>query len=289
MDLNSALDILYLKKTNLTLKQIKKSYYKLALRYHPDKNNSIDSEEKFISINQAYNYLLEYYSNANPDDKQNTNDANYNNVHNISYDELINKFFSFITGLQISYLKKINEIDIKNVIKIYDYLEKYSYLLSSDNEFINNIKIVIKNRIDKTKNIIIIEPDIDNLLNNDIYKLNYNNETYYIPLWHNEIEYTDQNNNLLTVKITPKLKNHIFIEDDNSIHVNITENVHNLINNKIYKIIIGKKTFEIDIKNLYIRNFQTICLKKKGCSKINYKDYYNIDEITDIFIHLSLF
>jgi DnaJ-class molecular chaperone len=203
MDLNSALDILYLKKTNLTLKQIKKSYYKLALQYHPDKNKSIDANQKF--------------------------------------------------------------------------------------KFINNIKIIIKNRIDETKNIIIIEPDIDNLLNNEIYKLNYNNETYYIPLWHNEIEYTDQDNNLLIVKVTPKLQKHIFIEDDNSIHVNITEKVNNLINHKIYKVIIGKKTLELDITHLYIKNFQTICLKNKGCSKINYKDYYNIDEITDIFIHLTLY
>lgn len=284
MDLQKAHNILELNKDNLTLKQIKKSYYKLALLYHPDKNSSKESEDKFKSINEAYNYLLNYYSNTNNDICLDNNTDN-----NISYNDLINNFLSLITGMQITYLKKINEMDIKHVIKIYDYLERYSYLFSFNNEFINNIKTVIKNRIDENKNIIIIEPDIDNLLNNDIYKLNYNTETYYIPLWHNELEYKDNNNNILIVKLIPKLDNNIYIEDDNSIHVNINEKISNLINNNIYKINIGKKVFEIEVKNLYIRNKQIICLKNKGCSKINYKDYYNIDEITDIYIHLTLY
>ena len=285
MDLTEAHNLLELKQENLTLKQIKKSYYKLALQYHPDKNNSPNSEEKFKLLNEAYNYLLSYYSNTN-----NSCFTDGNIDTNISYNDLINKFFSLITGIQFTYLKKINEMDIKNVIKIYDYLERYSYLLSFNNEFINNIKTVVKNRIDEHKNIIIIEPDIDNLLNNDIYKLEYNNETYYIPLWHNELEYKDKDkdNNFLTVKLIPKLMNNIYIEDDNSIHININEKISNLINHNIYKINIGKKVFEINVKKLSIINKQIICLKNKGCSKINYKDYYNIDELADIFIHLTL-
>jgi hypothetical protein len=285
MDLTEAHNLLELKQENLTLKQIKKSYYKLALQYHPDKNHSANSEEKFKSLNKAYNYLLSYYSNTN-----NSCFTDGNIDTNISYNDLINKFFSLITGIQFTYLKKINEMDIKNVIKIYDYLERYSYLLAFNNEFINNIKTVVKNRIDEHKNIIIIEPDIDNLLNNDIYKLDYNNETYYVPLWHNEIEYKDKEkeNNFLTVKLIPKLMNNIYIEDDNSIHININEKISNLINHNIYKINIGKKVFEINVKKLSIINKQIICLKNKGCSKINYKDYYNIDELSDIFIHLNL-
>jgi DnaJ-class molecular chaperone len=34
--------------------EIKKSYRKLALQYHPDKNKSPDAHERFIEINEAY-------------------------------------------------------------------------------------------------------------------------------------------------------------------------------------------------------------------------------------------
>lgn len=39
--------------------QIKKSYRKLALKYHPDKNESEDAKEKFQEISYAYKYLTE--------------------------------------------------------------------------------------------------------------------------------------------------------------------------------------------------------------------------------------
>ncbi|XP_069105692.1 uncharacterized protein [Argopecten irradians] len=39
--------------------EIKKAYKKLALRYHPDKNDSTDAKEKFQEISYAYKYLTE--------------------------------------------------------------------------------------------------------------------------------------------------------------------------------------------------------------------------------------
>ena len=37
--------------------QIKQAYRKLALKYHPDRNPSKDSEEKFKEISEAYEVL----------------------------------------------------------------------------------------------------------------------------------------------------------------------------------------------------------------------------------------
>lgn len=53
-------------KTNSTKEEIKSAYKKLALKYHPDKNNSEDSREKFNEISNAYEILY----------NKNTNDEN---------------------------------------------------------------------------------------------------------------------------------------------------------------------------------------------------------------------
>lgn len=42
---------------NASLDEIKKAYRRLALLYHPDKNNSVDAKEKFQQISEAYQIL----------------------------------------------------------------------------------------------------------------------------------------------------------------------------------------------------------------------------------------
>ena len=39
---------------------IRKAYRKKAMEYHPDRNNSPDSQEMFIRINEAYEYLISH-------------------------------------------------------------------------------------------------------------------------------------------------------------------------------------------------------------------------------------
>ena len=52
-DLNSQLGI----PSNASDKEIKVSYRKLALQYHPDKNKDSTAEEMFKSISLAYSVL----------------------------------------------------------------------------------------------------------------------------------------------------------------------------------------------------------------------------------------
>ena len=84
---------------------VKKTYRKLALKYHPDKNNSEDAKNQFTKISQAYNNII-----------------NKPKVNEINKEELFNKLFSnmqmcevsniFITPLpaQTTYISKTIEI-----------------------------------------------------------------------------------------------------------------------------------------------------------------------------------
>ncbi len=47
-------------KPGATVQEIKKAYRIKALQYHPDRNQSPDSSEKFVRISEAYQYLLTY-------------------------------------------------------------------------------------------------------------------------------------------------------------------------------------------------------------------------------------
>jgi DnaJ-class molecular chaperone len=95
-------DILGIKKT-ATQAEIKQSFRKLALRYHPDKNkNSEESKKKFMQIVEAYEVLSDeisrktydcnpyYKSYGSIQKRQWTPSADFDNIY--SYEEIKRKY-----------------------------------------------------------------------------------------------------------------------------------------------------------------------------------------------------
>jgi curved DNA-binding protein len=74
-------DILNINK-NASQDDIKKAYYKLALKYHPDKNKDKDAEEKFKEISNAYEILSDDNKKKSYDNN-NLNINTFGNAHDI--------------------------------------------------------------------------------------------------------------------------------------------------------------------------------------------------------------
>lgn len=75
---------------NSTQEEIRKSYKKLAVKYHPDKNHGDKSaEEKFKKITQAYNLLSDPVKRREYD----LFGENGSNMNHKSYDEVFQEFF----------------------------------------------------------------------------------------------------------------------------------------------------------------------------------------------------
>jgi len=124
-------DILQINK-NASKEEIKKSYKKLALQYHPDKNKDEDAIDKFKEIAEAYDTL-------NDDEKRKNYDMFGNNDEQFSgdpfsaFNDIFNQHMSSFMNMNMNYEKEINISDILS------NLAGFSNSYSSSNFDIPNI------------------------------------------------------------------------------------------------------------------------------------------------------
>ena len=223
---------------NITHNELKKHYHIQCLINHPDKNiNNTEATVIFQNINYAYNILKELVdANANDFDAKdfdandfdandfnaNEFDANNYNYYILNFIDFIIKYYSNNTNtidLDINNIKHYANSQIQTILAnlldnfsiiiledLYIFLLKYKKECTSENDtnaishnIITIIKTLLQEKLSKY-NIYILTPNIANLLNSDIYKLEVNNDIIYIPLWHNELNFE---NNI--IKIDPLL------------------------------------------------------------------------------------
>jgi DnaJ-class molecular chaperone len=306
MNYKKAIKILEIDGT-FDYKILKSRYYIKALRYHPDKNDAPNAEEKFKEISEAYNYLNKYINSKNKESyhesRENFSNDDFDNS-NYDYKNILYKFILSLNGdftlneNDIEYFNNIfdNE-NIKYLLTILKLLPKnklhsiYNYLINihliKESIIIKEIeKILEENSKPDIK--YIINPSIDNLLNHEVFKIKIENEHYFIPLWHNEIIYETSNNTLI-FECIPKIDNHIFIDDDNNIFINDNVELHSLLEKEDYEISIGNTKYNINMEDIKIKKNQIITIKNKGISNIDYENIYNIENKSNIYINLTLY
>ena len=268
-------------------KDLKHNYYLKALKYHPDKNNNIEAKHQFQEILDAYNYL----NNSKKVFKENDND--YFNILekfiNVILDKNIdiNKFLSILNNkyTEIS-VELLVQLPKNMLLKFHKFVDQYRDILHINKSITNKLEELIK---EYTKNdiTIILNPSLENLVNDEIYKISIKDETYYIPLWHHELVY-ELSSNFLIVKCEPNLENYINLDQYNNMYVNLSSSIQNIINNTSITINILNHKYIIPVNELYIKKYQRYTIKNKGISLIDINNIYNVVNRANIFIDIHL-
>lgn len=308
MDYKQAFKILEIdvSKTNyndITIELVKKKYHKLALQNHPDKNgNTPESNEKFKQINEAYDYLKNEIKNINPvelNEENNETSSLYYDILQLfmkgildgKYNDLfLNIVQDIVIGCKKISLKLFDDLDKENSINIYIFLSKYKNILHLSQDTLDEIREIVIQKYDNVE-IYKLNPNINDLLNNNVYKLYVNDELFLVPLWYNEL-YFDSSENEIIVLCDPELPENIKIDDDNNIYVekliNLKTDIPNLIlNNSCITVMIGDKSFDILVSELYMKREQYYRIKNQGLTKVN-EDIYNVSEKADIIIKIIM-
>lgn len=268
--------------------QLKKAYHRSSLKYHPDKNSG-QTTKKFQEIRASYDFLCVFLEVQQETPIDNT----YNSIFKEYLTSMLNidstntnLFDNIINGCKNLSLKAFEGINKQTSINIYGYLKQYADILNITDDVLESIRIIIKEKLQNDE-LIIIKSTINNCINAEIYVLEHNDDMFYVPLWHEELTF-DLSYGSLEIKCIPELPDHISLDNNNNLHINICTSIVGLLDKDTLDVNVGEKVFKIPIKKLNIQKHQTYIFSKQGVPIINIKNIYNDKILGDIIVHIEL-
>lgn len=306
--------------TKLDHEYIKKKYRKLALKWHPDKNNEEYAKDKFQKISEAYDYLSNELTNGLGETSNTSNPfvSSFDSKESKIYAELLSNFISSLfcetkkgsynellmsilkeisleyEAITITYLRnKFQVLDKQKAIELYQLLYRYKDILYITNETLELVSTIIKDRY-KNDRVFILKPNLKDIIEHNIYKLYVDEELYLVPLWHNELYFDAKDGSEIIVICQPQLPTNITIDENNNIHVQSdikidSELAYLIKHTKFVSIEVGEKWFSIPLNNLYLKEEQSYKFKGQGIANILENDIYNVSSKADIIVKIILF
>ena len=330
MNFITACHLLDIDSTNKNWRSILKKQYKVkALKHHPDRNKEGKyNDDQFKEISSAYQYLENYNDLTSIYENPRTylghliilcehqatlilqelDCENFVKIYNIikKYKQFLqfsSTFYDFMEKRNIywfsqGHLKKrhLSELDDDELIYNEDSLSSTKkYRTYYDAEW--DLTYHCEKEKDIVKDIsysqtMLIKPLLDDVMTENVYKCIFKDEHYLIPLWHHELVYENDNEELI-VKILPKLpSSNYWIDEDNNLHQKVEYTLYELwdcvIADKCMEIFFGKKRLLFYPNRLKLQTEQTWEWKNQGISTINSTNIYDISIKADIILHIHI-
>ena len=308
-----------------SLRELNKRYRILALRLHPDKNRDTpEATLAFQELNAAYQLLL----SSAPENDADANDASGQDAPNATY---INIFMSFINSLfraanksaahkstahnlnsddhnhhavlellyriihdyaSASVTAALDALDPSVLFQLYETLEQYNACMGMDAHIFKEITNMLREKMQKN-NIIVLHPSLKDVLQNNISVLQHANQTFYVPLWHSELHYRVDSDKQLIVKCMPVLPDHMSIDVNNELHIDVRADIKELLGQSsgVLRIpLYDDACVEVKMADLRIMPRQTVVLQNNahGISLICATDIYEVKNRAPICVHVTL-
>jgi hypothetical protein len=310
---------------DFSLEELNKRFRILALRLHPDKNgNTPEATAAFQELNAAYRLLLpgandrtNKYSGADADADADAN-ADIETYSNIFMNFMKSLFRSErnprqddadgVNPILLDLLHRIvhdyasgsvnaalDSLDPSVLFQLYDTLEQYNAAVSMDARVFEEITRTLREKMRKN-NIIILRPSLKDVLQNNISVLQYEGQTFYVPMWHSELHYrVDDSGKQLIVKCVPVLPDHMSIDVNNELHIDVRADIKELLTRSsggVLRIPLYEDAcVELRVSDLRIVSRQTVVLRDstiRGISLICANDIYDVKKQAPICVHVHL-
>ena len=314
MSVSDALKILGLSEYDinaLTPAVVVRQYRRMALKFHPDKNdNSDESHTAFHQLTDAYDIVRTVVTLSDEDDSIDTADTPPTGYFDIlsqfvksvmtvstepdaTYDHsniLRKKIIEIVSDYQHISVSMFENIDRETSVSIYQFLCAYQDTLYVSADVLDRIRIVIQSKFEDLR-IYTITPTLDDMLLDKVFKLNVDGHTYLVPLWHKEVYFDDKTrpNQEILVLCEPQVDDLVCrLDENNNIHIagEIVFSLDLLDKDGWSDIAVPGSTKTVRVLNrcLMLVPTQIVRVVGNGVLRIHEKDMYNNIDRGDILV-----
>lgn len=298
------------------------------MKYHPDKCKLYNANELFREVQTAYEYLKEYsnpepryngsyemdneydgYSSCDDDDEYESL-TDYKKligvylsqfIRNIWCDEKDENLSHKLAKLVITKIlglceqkatEYVRRLDGKTLSKIYDILIKYRDAFHLSKTWLDTVAEILSEKINGEK-CVLLNPVLEDLQADNLYKITDNGKTYIVPLWHPELVYDSGIPSVdFTVRCCPILPEHMEIDENNHIIIRLQYSIQDLWARPpgaMVDVPFGKTVVSFAPSSLRLsRKPQTIRLVNMGISRINQTDMFDNTKRADVILVITL-
>ena len=290
MDFSTACRILDI-KTPFTEKTLRTAYYKNALHFHPDKNKDPEAAERFSACNEANEYLQTYLEI----EKESSDGEVYETVLSKLFSSVFNEpthgatFMAMCEQIRRKSwdlaLCTFESLNRKTALEVVEYIAAFQDVLGIDNATIERFRTTIP--LVETEHVV-LNPELRNLINKEVYCIDLSGDLLYIPLWHEEMSF-DLSSGPVVVTNKLQLPDNVAIDHNNDLHVHVRYGICDAFLNGHIPICLAEKVFELPARELNIRAQQIARIPGRGAPRINPDNLLDASQIGDIVVHLELY
>lgn len=278
LTISRALEVLELTGVSpLTDNALKKQYHKLALEWHPDKNNSSQATLRFQEITEAYRFLMK---DQEKEDNQNM-ESHFNSwVSMIFSPTVTSAIYELVMKCSANNMKTL---DRDNLIEVFQWLVRYQGLFQISDDLLMQISELLI-----PQHVYILRPSINDMMSHSVYKLYVNNTLYLVPLWHSEMCFETPDGDEFTVLCHPVLPENIHIDEENRVWIEQEYSIHELFNTTHAKVFVGSTKLNIPVEELRLKKRQLYIFPNQGLSPITDYDVYNTSKKQPVIVKVIL-
>ena len=300
-----AMDVLRL-DCNYTREDLVRQYRLESLKHHPDKNNDTpESTARFQRINEAYCSLLDGEDGVDGADGAHETYGNillffvrakFGGGSTTSTSSIEDALLNIVAN---NYTKLLACLNKQTAIQLYEFMQEYADILYLRPDDLERMRAIVADKM-KSDNIVVLNPSLNDLLNKKIYRLEYEGQTFMVPLWHNEIYYpldASGERDLIVRCNICDLPDHVHVDEHNNMTISVRTSIQRAFDSNGIMVVstpVAPDVSEIMVpaSTLNLVKTQQVCIGNGTCigiPKINTRNVYDASVLGRVIVCVELY